>query len=268
MAKHVELSYDGKIKKITLITKKIILKSNNSGSIIEVIPKSIASDSSMIKFGQEVNIINPDPILEILQDNIKNSKIVYYIEDFIDLKKAEDIDTILFKESSAQDNIGITGFFLFDLGSENRVYYPIIILMSFFVVFLLISGFRRMRISQWKKEEDVRVVFELLKESKKALANESIEKARESYYKIRELYPLLPEACRKFLYKDINKILIEIDKRDAKSILKEYETASKENRKEDAAVLYSKLQKIYSRLPEEIKERIYNKLSLIKYNSK
>jgi len=264
LAKHVELSYDGKIKKITLITKKISLKNNNSGSIIEVIPKSIASDSSMIKFEQEVNVINSDPILEILQDNIKNSKIVYYIEDFVELKKAEDIDTILFKESSAKDSIGITGFFLFDLGSENRVYYPIILLMSFFVVFLLISGLKRVRISQWKKEEDVRVVFELLKESKKALANENIEKARESYYKIRELYPLLPEGCRKFLYKDINKILIEIDKRDAKSILKEYETVSKENRKEDAAILYSKLQKIYSRLPAEYKERIYNRLSLIK----
>ena len=100
--------------------------------------------------------------------------------------------------------------------------------------------------------------MDLLEEADKFLKEKEIEKARENYYKIKEIYPVLPYKTRAYFYKKINEMLIRIDRKDIFGLVKEYQEAKRKWNKEDYMRLYEDIKKIYERLPEKDRKKVYD----------
>ncbi len=101
---------------------------------------------------------------------------------------------------------------------------------------------------------------DLFFENHNAFIHIDINTAKEKYCRIKEIYPLIPEGCKRYLCKRIKKIRIAIDKKDIFNLVNEYEEAKKQGRKEDALRIYTSIKVVYKRLPQKYKEIIYNKL--------
>lgn len=257
-AEKIEIDYSDFIKELTLVTKKVDLKNNTFDMLLEIIPKDIIENSSDVAFITPSTILKENPIFEISVDDLQDEKIIYYINKHVDLEKIQEADTIIFKESAVTTNI--TGFFIFEIGLSNWIYY---ILLAFFLLIaagLIWYYLKSRRIIKWKKEENVRRAFSYIKEAGSALERKNIETAKEKYQKIKEIFPLIPEKCRKYLQKRINKIRVEIDKKEIFALVKEFETAKRENRKEDAELLYKNVAMIYKRLPKKYQKKIYERM--------
>ena len=89
---------------------------------------------------------------------------------------------------------------------------------------------------------------------------ENIEEARARYHKLQELYKLIPAGCQKYVYKQLKIIRVAIDKRDIFALVKEFEEASRQNRKDDANRLYNGIKDTYKRLPKKYREKVYNRM--------
>jgi len=255
--KQVKITYENSNKEITLITKDLSLKNNSFEIILEVIPKKIIENASEVIFITNSRTINEDPLFEIAIDKLENDKIIYYFEKIIDLKESEEIETILFKEVVIK-KVGITGFSILELDITGKLFYYILFLIFLiviiYVVFILIQ---RIRIAKWKKQENAIRIFKLIKESKNNLRTNDLETAREKYHKIQENYPLIPKSCKKYIYKDLRKIRVGIDKRDIFDLIKEYQESKKQGRKEDEDRLYKSIQSTYKRLPKKYRQKVY-----------
>jgi hypothetical protein len=256
--KQVEIDYVDSKKQLTLITKTLEIKNNTFDSLLEVIPKEIIENASKATFLVESQVIKEDPIFEISVDNLKDEKIIYYIEGLIDVKKIQDTDTLAFKEFAISNQI--TGFFVLDLNIDNLVYYIIFGICIILIVFLLLYYLKKRKILRWKKEENVVRIFSSIREADRLLEKKEINSAKEQYHRVQELYPLIPEGCRKYLSKKIERIRVEIDKKEIFSLANEYEQAKKEKREQDALLLYKNIQLIYKRLPKKYQKRIYERI--------
>ena len=109
----------------------------------------------------------------------------------------------------------------------------------------------------WKREPNVAKVFNLIDDIKKRLKEKEIEEAREKYYKIKEIYPLLPSKTKKYFYEKIKEMLVRIDRKDIFNLVKEYQEAKRKWNKEDYMRLYEDIKKIYERLPEKDRKKVY-----------
>jgi hypothetical protein len=267
---HVDLRYARGVEKITLVSKDVEMNNNSfKGSILEVIPKDISDSAEDIEFITDASVLKSDPIFEMSIENIENSdgKIVYYIRELIPVKIIEDTETLLFQEyavSSSSGNIfSITGFAtIFDsIDLGGSIFYSLLAsLLLLAIVFMSRYVITTIRVRKWKEEEDVRRLLSKLKSIKNALLQEDLDQAREDYNSMKELYQLVPEGFRKYVYKDIKKARTDIDKKDILSMLREFDSARRENRLEDAQNLYTKIQLTYKRLPKKYRERVYRKL--------
>lgn len=257
-AEKIEIDYSGFIKELTLITKKVDLKNNTFNTLLEIVPKEIIENASEATFITPSVVLKEDPIFELSVDDLQDEKIVYYINKHIDLEKIQETDTIIFKEFAVTAKI--TGFFIFDIDLNNWVYYIVLIFFLLIAAGLVWYCLKNRRILKWKKEENVKRTFSYIREANSALERKDIEAAKEKYRKIKEIFPLLPEACRKYLQKRIDKIRIEVDKKEIFALVKEFETAKRENRKEDAEILYKNVNMIYKRLPKKYQKRIYERM--------
>jgi len=256
--KQIEISYFNYTSEITLITKKIEIKNDTFNTLLEVVPKEVIENASEITFLTKNEVIKEDPIFAVSVDDLKNERIVYYINKSIDLKKIEDTETIIFKEFAI--NTKITGFFILDLENTSLIYYILLIFLVIVVAYLVWFYLRKRKIAQWKKEENVIRIFAYIKEANRALEKKDVIVAKENYHKIQEVYPLIPEGCRRYLLKKIKYIRMEIDKKEILALVKEFEAAKAEKRKEDADFLYKKIQPIYKRLPKKYREKVHEKL--------
>ncbi len=258
-ARHVEIDYGDNLKEITLVSKQVEMKNNSVNIILEVIPKEIAESSDEITFLVETKIINKDPILKMDLGNLENKKIVYYFEGYKELKNLENTETIIFDESL--DSLsGITGFAVADLTGGGFIWYFLIVIFLGVALYLGYFSFKTIKISKWKKEENVRKGFRMIKKAKNDLKNKEVEGAREKYHRLKELYPLFPESCRKYIYNEIKDIQTGIDKKDAANLIKEYNQAKTEGREQDALEIYEELKSIYKRLPKDSQAKVYSRV--------
>ncbi len=258
--RQVEITYDTTQRRITQVTKKIQMRNNSFDKILEVIPKDIADNASKVIFITESEVIKQDPIFELLLSNLENDRLIYYIEEFIDVKEIEKTETVLFKEFSTQ-GFGITGFFALDfIRITDSFSYIIILAFVIVIAYLTITFTKKLKITKWKEEENVVKIFDLIRENKRNIRRNDLNTARETYHKIQELYPLIPEKCKKYLYKEIRKIRIFIDKKDIFNLVREHREAKRQGRKEDAAMVYKNIQATYKRLPKKYQTVIYEKM--------
>jgi uncharacterized membrane protein len=117
--------------------------------------------------------------------------------------------------------------------------------------------FKKLKMLSWRKEPNVVRIIDLINDIEKLLREKEIEKAREKYYKIKEIYPVLPSKTKTYFYKKINEMLVRIDKKDIFGLVKEYQEAKRKWNKEDYMRLYEDIKKIYERLPEKDRKKVY-----------
>lgn len=261
--KQVEVEYQDRTEKITLVTKMIKFKDREFDSIIEIIPKEIAKSDSDITFLNERSVLRSDPIFEIKLDSITDDKIVYYFNSLVNLEEIETTTTASFVEEIPKENLGaISGFATFvGGGAENGILLYLSWVIAFFVVlFVLFVSVQRMRISGWKKDENFRKLYGLVNETRVALKNKDIDSARSNYNEAEMLYPNLPQKSKKYVFSKITKLNVEIDKKDIVNLVKEFVIASKEGRRDDAILLYENIQSLYPRMSKGFKKKVFDKM--------
>lgn len=257
----LRMVYEDKTKEITLITKTINLKNQSFETLIEIIPEAIANKNNMIFFIESENINMTGAYKIDINDIKENNKLIYYIENYIDSKELENIDTLLFQETIIKNN-GITGLSVLEFKISNWSYYISFFFLGVFILFFILSTIKRRKISSWKKQENVKLLFKLIKESKSLIKTKDFENLKGKYHKIKELYPTIPDSCKKYTLKNIQEIQVSIDKKDINDLVKEYLQLKKDNKTEDARKFYEKIKEVYKRLPKKQRIKIKKKLEL------
>ncbi|MEM0465086.1 MAG: hypothetical protein QXW97_00090 [Candidatus Pacearchaeota archaeon] len=256
--KQIRIKYINKTIEETLVTKNIKIKNESYEKILEVFPKEIY-EKYKIEFLTPNEEVNNSGIYEINTNDIENNKIVYLIKELVDLKELEKIDTLLYKEFIIKKNNKITGYSVLEINFSKWSYYITFLFLFVVVLYLLISLSKSRKIKKWKKQEAAKKLFSLINQSKKMMKEKEIENLRDNYHKIKELYQQVPNACKKYVYKEIKKIQEFIDKKEIEELIKELEIAKKERRIEDAKRIYERIKSDYSRLPKKEKKKINNK---------
>jgi hypothetical protein len=127
-----------------------------------------------------------------------------------------------------------------------------------FLLFLGVS--KKVKITIWKKDEKVIKMFNLITDAKRNLAAKNLVSAKEKYNEIKEVYPLIPLGCKKYLYKKIEKIRNEIDKKEISHRIKEYNELKKQGKDDDASLIYENIKTTYKSLPKKYQKKVYEKL--------
>ncbi|MFH1801994.1 MAG: hypothetical protein ABH864_00920 [archaeon] len=255
--------FDGGDEEFTLVSKEIDFKSKDFGSLIEVVPKEVAEDASDLSFVVSSNVLKQDPILEIkLSDLGERDKVVYKIKRAVSLEDVEKTTTLAFKEDVPEGKIGgITGFVSFASGGGSGIGFYVSWILAIAGLFVVGTfSYRKVRLSRLKKHKDVRALFEITSEAERLLKKKEIDSARVKYQEAQAIYPKIPENGKRYAYKKLQKLYLAIDKRDIVALVKEFMTASKEGRKDDALMLYRDIQKLYPRMPSGFKEKVFEKM--------
>jgi len=260
--KNLEIEYENDTKNLILVVKTIEIKDENYNQILEILPKDIAENSKEITFLVDNQIIKEDPIFEILSGDLtEDNKLIYYIEKDLDIKKFSKTETILF-EDSVNVNSKVTGLFILNIIPDaDPVYFALAFILIIFLIILVIFIFRVLRIRNWKKEPNVVKMFDLIGQITKFIGEKDLERARENYHELQRIYPVLPVKTKPYFYKKIKELLLEIDKRDIFALVREYEEAKKHWKKEDCIRIYNDIKKVYERLPEKYRKKVYERIN-------
>ena len=262
-AKQLEIEYLDFSKEITSVSKKIDFKNRSFDSLMEVVPKEVADSAEDITFINDYEIIKEDPIFEVKLENLDEDKFVYYFDGLIGLNEVEKTTTLSFIEEIPQARLGAISGFVTLIGgdeSKNIWFYLSWVIVAIGAILIALAVPRKMRLKRWKREKETGRLFDIVLETKKALKQGDLVKAKEKYKEASEIYPAVPEKCKKHIYKKITGLQVEIDKKDARALIEEFMAAAKENRKEDALIVYDNISNIYNRMPRKYKRKVYNKI--------
>jgi len=236
---------------LVLVNKELDIDRGFDGKILEVIP----DDLKGVVFVSDAKDIGSG-IWEIGGDG----DVIYYFEDDIELEKIEKVESLLFSDEEVEGGFMITGFFV-NAGEMVLDGSSFFVLVGFlFMGYFGFLVFGKVRLESWKKEPSVVKILDLLGKAKVLLKEKDVEGARGVYLKMNDAYRLLPGKCREFFYKEIGRVRLAIDKRDVLNLVKEYEAAKDEFRKEDAVALHERINEIYRKLPKKFQERVYRRL--------
>ena len=141
-----------------------------------------------------------------------------------EFKDVEKTTTILFSEDIPKSRLGrVSGFVTFvSGGGERNVWFYIswILTLGIFI-FIFVFVFKKAQVRKWKKQKEVKRIFEIIKETKRDLKKKDVDTAKIRYIEAKEIYSKIPKNCKKSIYKDILKLQTEIDKLDVISLIKE-----------------------------------------------
>jgi hypothetical protein len=189
----------------------------------------------------------------------EDSKITYYFYGDLSLQKIEKTESIIFNDMLADDVGMITGF---AVAIEDGFSFSF---LGFFVGFLFLGyvGFLaagKIKLNYWKKDPNVSRMIGLIEDTKRLLKQNNVEGSRDNYHKMSEIYKTLPNKTKNFFFNEIKIVRLAIDKKDVLNLVKEYERARSEFRKDDAVELHSKINEIYKKLPKKFQDKIYRRL--------
>ncbi len=256
--KNVEIEYNNGTQEITLVKKEVTLNDKSYGNIIEYIPKDVSEDSEEIVFLNENKIIEENSLFELKYEDLEKEEIIYFFLSQVKLNDIKSTETLLFEDDLNNFDAGLTGFFVMEFITEDFTIYAILAFVLLIVLLFIIPFvIKKFKIIGWKREPNVVKVFNLIEEINKLLKEKEIENAREKYYKIKEIYPVLPKKTKPYFYQRIKEMLIRIDRKDIFNLVKEYQEAKRKWNKEDVMRLYEDIKKIYERLPEKDRKKVY-----------
>ena len=254
----VEIEYNNGTQEIILVKKKIDLNDDSHERILEIIPKEVLENSDDVFFLVDSKVIQKDPIFEIDYDDLEKGEILYYLTKKIKIKDIEKTETILFEDNLNKFERGVTGLFILEFTSiDNTIYFVLIFVLLVVLISMVFFVIKKFKMIGWKKEPNVVRVLNLIEDVKRALKEKDIERAREKYYKIKEIYPVLPSKTKPYFYEKIKEMLIRIDRKDIFGLVKEYQEAKRKWNKEEVLRLYEDIRKIYERLPEKDRKKVY-----------
>lgn len=257
--KEVEIEYPDETKKLIFVKKKITLESDSYNDILEIIPKEVVKNKEDIIFVTNSEKVGENNFFKINYNDLKEGEVIYYITESVPLKDLEKTETILFQEDLTGGETRVTGFFVLnELSANMTIYIAIAFILLIILLAIIPIVIKKFRMIGWKKEPNVVRVMYLIEEVNRLLKEKEVEKARENYYKIKEIYPVLPYKTKPYFYKKISEMLIKIDKKDIFGLVKEYQEAKKRWDKENIMRLYEDIKKIYKRLPEKDRKRVYD----------
>lgn len=249
----VEIRYLDQAREIILVEKDLDFFSEFDEKILEFVPESF-DDPTFVTPVQDIG----RGIYELNFEDLEVGKLIYYLESEEDLENFEETETLLFEESIPEGS-PLTGFFSFaEVGSSFSLFPILLALLLFGFLGLLL--FRRHQMEECKKVPGVTALIDLLEEAKKNLELERVDSARENYETMKEIYKALPKNCQEIFYEKVDQTRIAINKKDIMNLVKEYERAKDEFRKEDAEQIYLKINSLYKKLPKKFQERIYRRL--------
>jgi len=190
----------------------------------------------------------------------EGDNVVYYFEDDFELGKVEKLESLLFSDEVEDSGFMITGFFVgmgdSALSGSSVLFFVGFLFMGYFG-FLI---FGRVRLESWKSEPNVVRILDLIEDTRRFLKENNVEGARDCYLKMNNIYSVLPEKTKEFFYKEISRVRLAIDKKDVLNLVREYEKAKDEFRRDDAVLLHRKINNIYKKLPKKFQERVYTRL--------
>lgn len=264
IARKVSIDYSNGTREIILVSKELDYKGNaTNNKVLEIFPEDMFLQPTEYKFITEKKDIISNQVFEFDLKKLTDKKIIYYLESKVSLDDINKIETVLFSDSVVVRGSMFTGLAIGNVFEESisliGLFLGILILTLLILIVVIIN---KMRIVSWKREPNVRRMFELIEESRRKIRNNELETAKVNYEKMRQIYPVLPRHTKPYLYTQIKVIENAIDKRDILNLLREYESAKREFRKEDAIEIYSKISKIYLKLPKEIRTKVYTELAI------
>ena len=107
----------------------------------------------------------------------------------------------------------------------------------------------------------LRIVIDKLESASRFIQLKDFESAKSEYRAIKERYSELPEDAKKAAYSKIQSLQVELDRKEAIELVKEFIASVQENRKEDARLIYNKIKLVYPRLPEQDRKKGYDKIA-------
>lgn len=258
IVRNVKIEYINGTRELALVKKKITLNDKLYTKILEIIPKELTEDNKIV-FLTKNEAIDNENIFELDYNDLNEEKIVYYIDSFVRLNNFEGTETLLFEENLNRFNpSGITGFSILNPSdSEFIIYFILAILLLVIIIFVVPFISRKIKMLNWRKEPNVEKVMNLIADIQRLLKEKEIESSKEKYYKIKEIYPLLPSSTKKYFYKKMKEISTTIDRKDILELVKEFQNTKKKWNKENYIKLYQDIKKVYYRLPEKDRKKVH-----------
>jgi hypothetical protein len=261
--KAVEIDYVDRSEEITLISKSVDIKNNSFDSVIESVPAKLST--AEIVFVTKNKALG-NQYFQIQPGDLTNGAIIYYIKEQIDLKKIEGTSEILFADDAMTLKIGGISGFVTSLGSQGIGRFGFYIACFVFVSLAIFLGgtyfVRQVTISRLSDSSpEFREILSKIKNASISVKNKEFDLAKSDYRAIRENYLKLPEKARQLTYKKIERLQIELDRKEAISLAKEFLNTIKQGRKEEARLIYKKIKLIYSRLLEKDREKIFSRIT-------
>lgn len=262
-AKNVRIEYDDKTEDITLVRKDIELQNNSFDFFIENVPREL-SHSNVVFITKAKSLGNQ--YFQIQAADFNGESIVYYIEDKVELKDMEKTSIVLFSEEvlTLKPIAGITGFVTSFSIQNYGAAWPYLI--GFLFVSMLIFGgtyYTRQTgmVRMAEQNNEFRIVIDKLESASRFVKLKDFESAKSEYRVIKEKYSELPEDARKIAYQKIKDLQVDLDRKEAIELVKEFISSVQQGRKEDARLIYNKIKAVYPRLPEEDRKKGYDKIA-------
>ena len=257
----LELEYLDGIREVVLVSKNLDLPGVRSRElgVGELVVLEILTGDREVVFVSDVEDVGNN-IYSMSVSNLEEGNLVYYFEESFALREIEKMESVLFGEGSAGGGLGIISGMFVGVGDSLSMGSFFWLPLFLFIGYIGFLGVGRIRLEGWKKEPGVEEIVRLINETSRLIREGKIEVARSNYGKMGEIYKALPVKCRDFFYKEIKRIRLAIDKKDVLNLIREYEVAKDEFRKEDAIMLHGKINMIYRKLPRKFQERIYRRL--------
>ncbi len=250
----VDITYlDETQKTVTIIHKKA---NPLQEKVLEVIPKSLAASSDEVKVYNDFDVVQSDPIFEIIP---LDGGYTYQLSKGLSLKDVQGIDSLVFSEPDpeALEKSLITGFSVFSGGVDIGLHWAAAII----AMLLLTSGsayyLLRDRVKKQELPPSVHKLESLIFDARRFLELNQVDKVTVLYDELKTVYGELPVEFKQQFYLPLLKIYGEIDSSYLFNLLVEAHVYVKNNDLERASELYDVIQDVYRRLPEDKKRLHY-----------
>lgn len=259
------LSYpDGTSREITLIKKDITVSNPSYDteirgpgiSFVEVIPKSIAADISMINMvNKDYTVLKADPIIEFPSSTITIS---YYINKTIDFNELEQLDTIII-DKNVNAITSTTGFSILGADSIKDIdgktamigIILILILIYFASSFDIFSKIKALFTNSKKKISYIRV---LVNDSLDYLVTKDYDRAALIYREVKLNYESSSDTVRNEVYQECYELCNALDAYYFNELTEEFERYIKMDAKEKALAVYQKLEQTFEKFDEKFRK--------------
>ena len=264
-AKHVEITYLSKEKKVfTFVEKELSIADNNSETmLVESIPKDIAAEISQVKVLVDYEVLDPDPAIIISKDLPSFS---YYVKKDIELEKIKDASTmLLFKSYNERESGGISGFLVigkledFAKTAKKRLLAEITLIIVLALVYLSYSrGIRLPMPFSGKSSKLTKLISKLIAEAEESARKDDYEASKRLYGDIRIEFAKMPEKDKQELKPRISALCNSINVCFVRHKVSDAKKMIVEGKSKEAMAVYNSIKSVYSTISGDRKKDVYD----------